>query len=492
VEVTRETKAEDVHHSVAAAPLAAKHRGMKRLWPREARAAVMVLADAAGLVASSSLAYLAWAGPVLGQSYGLYAGLWRLLPLFLAGYAQAGLYSVTGLGPVETMRRLTYVTTITFLVIAAISFGLKVPPTYSRVTFGVAFLLALLLVPALRLSMLALVSRTRWWPVPVVLAVDDLSRARRMLDELEWNRNLGYSPAALLWLGATPAPTAEGLPQTAGVEDAERLAARADIVLLAATGPTSAAHFDALHRRFRRVLVVRELDELPVEGIRIRNLGSLLGVEYTNNLLDPPNRVLKRTGDLVLGTIALVVALPVLVLAVVAIELRSPGPPFFVQTRVGLGGRRIRVPKIRTMVPGAEEKLERAVESDPELRREWEATMKLREDPRLVRGVGRWLRRWSLDELPQLWSVIKGDMSLVGPRPFPDYHLERFEPSFCELRQRVRPGITGLWQVNVRSAGTLERQVAFDTYYIRNWSVWLDLYLLARTVRAVASGRGAY
>jgi lipopolysaccharide/colanic/teichoic acid biosynthesis glycosyltransferase len=150
------------------------------------------------------------------------------------------------------------------------------------------------------------------------------------------------------------------------------------------------------------------------------------------------------------------------------------------------------VPKIRTMVPGADAQLEAATARDPELARQWRERMKLENDPRLVPGVGRFLRRWSLDELPQLWSVVRGEMSLVGPRPFPDYHLAQFPGTFLELRQRVRPGITGLWQVNVRSDGPLERQQVFDTYYIRNWSVWLDLYILARTIGAVLKGKGAY
>ena len=97
-----------------------------------------------------------------------------------------------------------------------------------------------------------------------------------------------------------------------------------------------------------------------------------------------------------------------------------------------------------------------------------------------------------VDEVPQLWMVVTGQMSLVGPRPFPDYHLAQFPSGFLELRCRVRPGITGLWQIMVRNEGGIEKQQAFDTYYIRNWSVWLDLYVLSRTIAAVASGRGAY
>jgi lipopolysaccharide/colanic/teichoic acid biosynthesis glycosyltransferase len=144
------------------------------------------------------------------------------------------------------------------------------------------------------------------------------------------------------------------------------------------------------------------------------------------------------------------------------------------------------------MVPGAEAKLEGALARDPALRSEWRERKKLKADPRLVPGAGRLLRRFSLDELPQLWNVLRGDMSLVGPRPFPDYHLAEFPEPFRELRRRVRPGITGLWQVTVRSEGSLDRQQSLDAYYIRNWSVWLDVYILARTVGAVLTGRGAY
>ncbi|HLF56968.1 MAG TPA: exopolysaccharide biosynthesis polyprenyl glycosylphosphotransferase, partial [Thermoanaerobaculia bacterium] len=459
-------------------------------WRREARALLMVAADVAALAAAGLGAYLLWALPMRNQPLELYLRLWPALPLFLAGYAQAGLYPGTGLGPVETLRRISFVTTLTFLLLAAASFALQLPYLYSRVTFAIAFALALVLVPAVRLVVLWLVARTAWWPESAVVVTDDAARAREVVVSLAKARQLGYAPRGIVWLGERGGEPAElGLPVRAEGDGASE---RDTVALLATAGAPDAALFDRLQQRYHRVLVVRGFDDLPVEGIRVHNLGGFLGLEYTNNLLDARNRAVKRALDLVLGSLALVVTLPLLALTILAVELRSPGPPFFGQARLARGGRRIRVPKVRTMVPGAEAKLEEEMERNPELRREWQERMKLRNDPRLVPGVGKFLRRFSLDELPQLWSVVRGEMSLVGPRPFPDYHLAQFTPRFLELRQRVRPGITGLWQVTVRSEGPLEQQEALDTYYIRNWSVWLDLYILARTVKAVLGGKGAY
>jgi lipopolysaccharide/colanic/teichoic acid biosynthesis glycosyltransferase len=226
--------------------------------------------------------------------------------------------------------------------------------------------------------------------------------------------------------------------------------------------------------------------------VSTRDLGGVLGLEIRQNLLIPLNRWLKRSIDLAVAGAAGLLVLPFLLAVVLWIKRVSPGPAFFYQEREGEGGRKIRVRKLRTMHLHADMLLLHYLEQDPEARDEWQRYFKLKRDPRILPGIGRLLRRTSFDEVPQLWNVLKGEMSLVGPRPFPDYHLEMFDREFRALRGRVLPGLTGLWQVSARSNGDLNVQEALDTYYIRNWSLWLDLHILARTVRAVLARDGAY
>jgi lipopolysaccharide/colanic/teichoic acid biosynthesis glycosyltransferase len=183
--------------------------------------------------------------------------------------------------------------------------------------------------------------------------------------------------------------------------------------------------------------------------------------------------------------------MPLVALLALAIWLSDRGSPFYAQERVGENGRLFAAHKLRTMVPDAEGVLARALEADPALREEWDTYFKLEKDPRITR-VGAFLRRTSLDELPQLFNVLTGEMSLVGPRPLPRYHHDELPERVRTLRDRVRPGITGLWQVSGRSdAGNIGME-RWDPYYVRNWSPWLDIVILVRTFRVVLKGSGAY
>jgi len=193
-------------------------------------------------------------------------------------------------------------------------------------------------------------------------------------------------------------------------------------------------------------------------------------------------------GALVLGGPAFVVV----VVAGTLVWLRSPGPLLFRSMRETRDGKPFAMLKLRTMVVDAEEQLERALAASPARRDEWVRYRRLTEDPRVVPGVGRVLRQWSVDELPQLWNVLRGEMSLVGPRPLELDVASRLPSGPMRTRRLVRPGMTGLWQVSGRSEVDLEALCAIDAEYVQRWSLRSDLEILFRTPAAVLSRRGAY
>lgn len=197
---------------------------------------------------------------------------------------------------------------------------------------------------------------------------------------------------------------------------------------------------------------------------------------------------LKRALDIV-GAIGLAILFSPLIVAVVAI-LHRDGNVIYRHRRVGKGGRMFECLKFRTMVPNADRVLHELLENNEELKAEWLEGHKLRHDPRVTR-IGRFLRRTSLDELPQLWNVLRGDMSLVGPRPIVREELLRYGRS-ASLYLAVKPGVTGLWQTMGRNELDYRRRVAIDVYYVRNRTLLLDIYILLRTARVVLAGDGAY
>jgi Undecaprenyl-phosphate galactose phosphotransferase WbaP len=202
-----------------------------------------------------------------------------------------------------------------------------------------------------------------------------------------------------------------------------------------------------------------------------------------------PGALTKRLLD-ILGSVTLAVVLSP-VLAVVGLALlRDPGPIIYSHPRTGRNGRTFGCLKFRTMVPNAEQVLRDLLEQDPLLQQEWLRDHKLRNDPRIT-TVGRFLRRTSLDELPQLWNVLKGDMSLVGPRPVVREEWQRYGRRL-ETYLSAKPGVTGLWQVMGRSDSCYRRRVALDSYYVKKRSLLLDLIILFKTVKVVLRGRGAY
>jgi exopolysaccharide biosynthesis polyprenyl glycosylphosphotransferase len=228
------------------------------------------------------------------------------------------------------------------------------------------------------------------------------------------------------------------------------------------------------------------LYEIMTTGIEVHDLGNVPLLSVNRLRLTRAEIFMKRMMDLSVSAVAMVLLWPVLLLVAAVIKLDSPGPPLYRRRVVGVGGKPFDALKFRSMHMDADQRLAR----DPDLHRRFEENCKLKDDPRVTR-VGRFLRTTSLDELPQLVNVFRGQMSLVGPRMISPQELARYGKWGINL-STVKPGITGLWQVSGRSDLTYDQRVALDMRYIRNYSIWLDLHLLYRTIPIVLKRDGAY
>ncbi|HEX7010665.1 MAG TPA: exopolysaccharide biosynthesis polyprenyl glycosylphosphotransferase, partial [Phycisphaeraceae bacterium] len=432
-----------------------------------------------------------WLGNALkkGQYEALALGM-LVLPIV---YAFVGLYPGYGLSMVERLRRRVYTVSVLFALLILWDY-LVMRDNPSRGVLLLTFAFAVVLGPLMEAGVRRLLMLCRCWGTPVVV-LGAGPVAALLIRILHKEPELGLVPVAVF--DDNPArwgTKIEGAPVLGPLSRAKTLGKRVSIALLAMpelAGPRQ-AHLCA-RLPFPKVILIPDLMGLASLWVSSRDLGGIVGLEVKKNLSERRNWYLKRTLDYLLGVPLFILSLPLMAFFALWIKLVSrDGPVFYRQLRVGLGGRSFHVWKLRTMYSDADRRLKAHLAKNPQAVQQWERYCKLKDDPRILPGVGRLLRRTSLDELPQLWNVLRGQMSLVGPRPFPHYHLDRFSPEFRALRRRVLPGLTGLWQVSARSDGDVGVQEVLDTYYIRNWSPWLDLYLLARTVGAVLMARGAY
>jgi len=231
--------------------------------------------------------------------------------------------------------------------------------------------------------------------------------------------------------------------------------------------------------------------DLISTGVEIENIGKTLSLAIRKNLHKPWNVFSKMIVEYFMTLILFVVSLPLFFVIAIAIKLDSSGPVFFLQDRCGKRRKSIRVIKFRSMYANAASRLENYLQSNPKASQEWKQYKKLKSfDPRVTR-VGKFLRKYSLDELPQLLNILKGDMSLVGPRPYIMEELKEVE-SLKSVILQVKPGITGLWQISGRSSLPFNERIKIDEYYIRNWSIWLDMIILLKTFRVTTSGSDAF
>ncbi|RYD84731.1 MAG: undecaprenyl-phosphate galactose phosphotransferase WbaP, partial [Sphingomonadales bacterium] len=223
-------------------------------------------------------------------------------------------------------------------------------------------------------------------------------------------------------------------------------------------------------------------------GAAAKDVGGVLGIEVRQQLLLPGPRLAKRIIDYALTLLGSIFVMPIILVLMILIVIDSRGGPFYRQKRLGRDGSQFMAYKFRSMHGDGEERLREVLASDPALRAEYEQFHKLRNDPRVTR-IGRVLRKFSLDELPQLFNVLRGEMSLVGPRPYLEREIKDMDAQEGIIL-RATPGMTGLWQVSDRNSTGFAERVTMDVHYVRNWSPWIDIHILARTFGVVVKGTG--
>ncbi len=434
-----------------------------------------------------------------------YATLLPALPLFFVVFSALDMYPGIAANAIEEFRRMLHAVTLSYLLIIVSTFFVKVGPHYSRIAFVLAWLLTLALVPLSRRAMRAFGARQRWWGVPtVIFGAGPMGQA--MLRVLSEQPTLGLRPIALLDPQVLPRERADSpgewskelntgelfrgdFSHAAGLSERNR-----GCYAILAMPKLPAAELEEIlndySHHFHHVLVLPDVAGMSSLWVSAKDLGGMLGLEVEQRLSQTMPRLLKRTFDLGVTSLVGLCFLPLFLALILAVRLSSRGPIFYGQRRVGRGHALFTAWKFRSMVTDADAVLEAHLERDPALREEWERDRKLKRDPR-VTAIGRIMRKTSLDELPQLWNVLSGQMSLVGPRPIVMAEVDRYGRRYQHYR-RVTPGITGLWQISGRNNTTYERRTEIDEYYVRNWSVAMDLYILYRTVKTVLFTEGAY
>lgn len=341
------------------------------------------------------------------------------------------------------------------------------------------------------------------WQKPVVI-VGAGKTAALLAKTFEDEPTMGYDIVGLIEDEISERPLMTRYPHIGRFADMEDAIVSSGVedVIIATPGIEREEMIGLFHRVYplvRNIHIVPNLLGMPISNIEINPLfnSKTILLKVNNNLMMYRNRLFKRCFDIVAGSIALIIVSPLLVIASLLIYLESPGPVLLTQLRPGKNGEMFGCFKFRSMVANAEGRLKELLLSDSEILKEWEEHGKLKNDPRITK-VGQFIRRTSIDELPQLLNVLLGNMSLVGPRPMlieqmkqKKLQQERHGNYICSI-ERVVPGITGLWQVSGRSDITFEARMQLESWYVHNWSIWLDMVILLKTIRVVVSRAGAY
>ena len=495
---------------LAAAPLESLVRSRTRVssMREEARwgAAVVLLALIDWFTVGACIAFVwvfreevlrplfPWLPPVVLRMREYFRTLYFLLPWTIA-FAEAGLYSSRTLFWEEARRSLR-ACTLAAVFAALVAFATHASVRLSRMVLVGTWLATIVAVPIARhYAKRVLAAIGLWRRRVLILGAGETGRGVR--ERIANHRVLGYQAVAFVDdAAAAIGPTLGGLPVVGPLADVPRFvhefgASEVLVALPRLPRERLLQLISVCEGHVAAIRLVPDMFGLATLGVEAEDLDGVLLLHMRWNLAKPWNLALKRVFDLVVGAVFTVLLSPLLLCIAIAIKLDSPGPVLFRQERLGRGWSRFACLKFRTMSLDAPAILARWLEQHPEARAEWEQYAKLRShDPRCTR-VGRFLRRTSLDELPQIFNVLRGEMSLVGPRPYLPIEAERMGP-LAETILKAPPGITGLWQVSGRNELSFQQRLRLDEFYVRNWSLWQDVIVLLKTVGVLLTQQGAY
>jgi len=449
----------------------------------------VIAADLIGMVLSASVAMLILhlASTSTPQTVSL-LHVAALLPLMVFTYWCCGLYPGVGVHPVGELRTIAKLNTTAFIAalaaleIAGASGSLCILCTMIWALSGVA-------IPLFRTAARHHFSRYKWWGYPT-LVISSGSAVRETIIDLQFRPHSGLRPCGIIDPTGTGSGHCLDIPYINAIEGSP-VGLYGIVALPDISREAMLQIVDVYRDRFSHLFLVSGRCGMPTLLRDERHYGGgLAGTELANKLLLPWHCFVKRAIDLGLVLAAAPVWLAVLGLLAGIVKLTSAGPMFYGQRRLGKNKKPFTAWKLRTMQCNSDDLLKSHLASNADARAEWELDHKLRNDPRVTR-IGRFLRKTSLDEIPQFWNVLRGDMSLVGPRPIVRDEISKYGKIY-RLYSQVPPGITGLWQISGRNNTTYEERVLLDDFYVRNWSPWLDVYVLARTVYTLIRRDGAF
>lgn len=431
----------------------------------------------------------------LEKSY-IFAEHFSYIPLavtpFIFTFYLRGLYPGFGVDVVQEYKSLSFGTIAIFLGLATISLFAKDFIDISRLAFLYSVVLSLILLPTGRAIVRKVFGNKNWWGIPVIV-IGAGNTGESIIKSLKKNNQIGLRPIIAIDDNVDKWGYFKGVPVIGGLDVIPELTERLQIehAIIAMPKVTSKRQHEIIAKYsdyFEHTLVIPDLFAFSSLWVSSKEVGGILGLEVQKRLIRSSAAITKRFIDITLGIILSILMLPFIALIAAIIKLDSKGKVFFRQERMGIKDSRFKMIKFRTMHVDAEERLQDILHNDKELHAEYEIYHKLSNDPRLTR-FGKILRKFSLDELPQLWNVLKGDMSLIGPRAYMPWEKIKMR-GHEEMILKVKPGMSGLWQVTDRNRSSFEERNNTDVYYIRNWSLFLDIFILFRTFLVVFSGKG--